>query len=133
MDAGIPDKEASASSFGNGALFQDDSRRFNAEIQYNNNFGELSLVAGLQYQLDQANSLGSYLLDGSEDESIDISQVGGYAHLTYDFPGGWRVLAAARADNHEIYDFNLVPKFGILNVGKTISFPREIWREWDWH
>lgn len=116
LDAGLSDREARGSgSYGNGALFQDDSRRLNAEAQYNNTFGALELIGGVQYQLDKANSLGSYLLDNGE--SIDISQMGAYAHLTYNFGDGWRLLAAGRADNHEIYDFNFVPKFGILKVG----------------
>lgn len=117
LDAGFSDAEArGAGSYGNGALFQDDSRRLNAEVQYNNTFGKLSLVTGLQYQLDKANSLGSYLLDGGE--YIDVNQFGGYAHLNYEIDSRWRVIAAARADNHEIYDFNFIPKFGLLNVGE---------------
>lgn len=117
VDAGVRPSVALQSSYGNGALFQDDSRRLNAEVQYNNTFGKLSLVTGIQYQQDMANSLGTYLLDS--DGSIDVSQMGGYAHLTYEFGGGWRALAAARADNHEIYGFNFVPKFGLLHVGNA--------------
>ncbi len=117
LDAGVPENTAGGKlSLGNGALFQDNSERLNAEVQYNNEFGRLSLVTGAQYQLDMANSKNTYLLDGNGD--INVAQIGAYAHLTYDFGGGWRGLAAARADNHEIYDFNFVPKLGILNVGK---------------
>ena len=117
LDAGVPENTAGGKlSLGNGALFQDNSERLNAEVQYNNEFGRLSLVTGAQYQLDMANSKNTYLLDGNGD--INVAQIGAYAHLTYDFGGGWRGLAAARADNHEIYDFNFVPKLGLLNVGK---------------
>lgn len=117
LDAGVqPEIAAGDMSYGNGALFQDDSRRLNAEVQYNNTFGNLGLIIGGQYQLDKANSLGSYLLDNGD--FIDVSQIGAYAHLTYDFGGGWRALVAGRADNHEIYDFNFVPKLGVLKVGK---------------
>ncbi len=119
LDAGQPDQVARGPlSYGSGALFQDASRRLNAEIQYNNSFGKLNLITGVQYQLDRANSLGTYLLDSDADDYIDVRQVGGYAHLTYDFSGGWRVLGAARLDNHEIYDFNFIPKFGILKIGE---------------
>ncbi len=118
IDAGLSPKEAGGDfSYGSGALFQDDSQRWNAEAQYNNTFGNLDVIAGVQYQLDKANSLGSYLLDENEDDFIDVAQLGGYAHLTYKFGNGWRVLGAARADNHEIYGFNFIPKFGILRVG----------------
>jgi len=115
IDAGATDAAARQSSYGNGALFQDDSERLNAEAQYNNTFGNLEVVAGVQYQLDKANSRGTYLLDG--DGTIDINQVGGYGHLTYKFGNGWKALAAARADDHEIYGFNFIPKFGILKIG----------------
>jgi outer membrane receptor for ferrienterochelin and colicins len=116
LNGGLSDQEARGPlSYGNGALFQDNSNRLNAEAQYNDQFGRLGLVTGVQYQLDRANSLGSYLLDN--DGFIEISQVGGYAHLTYDFRGGWRAIAAARADYHEVYEFNFVPKMGLLRIG----------------
>ncbi|MEM6726420.1 MAG: TonB-dependent receptor, partial [Bacteroidota bacterium] len=120
IDAGAPRDVALQSSYGNGALFQDDSERFNAEAQFNESFGNLSIVTGVQFQQDRANSNGTYLLDGDGD--IVINQVGGYGHLTYDFGGGFRALAAARADYHEVYEFNLVPKLGMLYVGDIGTF-----------
>lgn len=117
-DAGLSEADASGSaSYASGALFVDRSRRWNAEIQYNNQFGKLNMVTGVQYQLDKAGSEGTYLLDGGEGGTIDVSQTGGYLHLAYDFSGGWRAIAAARLDNHEIYDFNFVPKMGLLKIG----------------
>ena len=117
LDAGQSDAVARGPlSYASGALFQDASDRWNAEAQYYNTFGNLKLVTGLQYQLDRANSRGSYLLDENDDDFITVNQLGAYAHLTYDFGGGWRALAAARADNHEIYDFNFVPKLGLLHI-----------------
>lgn len=118
LDAGLPDAQARGPlSYASGALFQDASNRLNAEAQYNNSYGNLDVVTGIQYQLDRANSRGTYLLDENADDFINVTQLGAYAHLTYDFGGGWRALAAARADNHEIYDFNFVPKFGLLRIG----------------
>ncbi|MTB53434.1 TonB-dependent receptor [Lewinella sp. W8] len=119
LDAGFSDAEARGPlSYASGALFQDASNRLNTEFQYYNTFGQLKVVGGVQYQLDRANSRGTYLLDENEDDFIEVSQLGAYAHLTYDFGGGWRGLAAARADNHEIYDFNFVPKLGLLKIGE---------------
>lgn len=121
---GLSDAEARGEySYSSGALFKDDSDRFNAEIQYNNVFGELELIAGAQWQMDRANSLGTYLIEDPlnefyNDPNIVVNQYGGYAHLTYNFPGGWRVLAAARGDYHDVYEFNLVPKFGLLRIGE---------------
>lgn len=123
LDAGLPEEVAAGpDSYGNGALFQDRSRRFNGEFQYNNTFGNLSLVTGTQFQYDQANSLGSYLLDQDADDYINVYQIGAYAHLTYAFGDGWRAIAAARADYHEFYEFNLVPKFGLLKIGDRGTF-----------
>lgn len=120
LDAGFSDAEARGeASFASGARFQDNSQRWNAEVQYNNTFGIVNLVGGVQFQQDRANSLGTYLLDENEDDFIDVAQLGAYAHLTFELGNGWRALAAARADNHEIYDFNFVPKLGVLKVGRT--------------
>lgn len=116
---GMSHADAKANSFGN-ALFVDDSKRWNAEAQYNNTYGRLNVVVGAQYQKDIADSKGTYLLD--KDGAIEVSQLGAYAHLTYNFDRGWRVLAAARADNHEVYDFNFIPKFGVLKVGDKGTF-----------
>ncbi|HMQ06077.1 MAG TPA: TonB-dependent receptor [Saprospiraceae bacterium] len=119
LDAGQSDQVARGPlSYASGALFQDASNRWNAEIQYNNSLGKLNLITGVQYQLDKANSLGTYLLDMDENDYIDVGQIGGYVHLTHDFRGGWRALAAARFDHHEIYDFNFIPKFGILKIAE---------------
>ena len=120
---GLSDEEARGEqSFSTGAKFRDDSDRWNSEFQYNNNFGSLELIAGGQWQQDRANSLGSYLLENElnefyDGEDIVVNQYGGYAHLTYEFNRGWKALAAARADYHDVYEFNFVPKFGLLKIG----------------
>ena len=121
LDAGFSDEEARGeSSYASGARFVDDSERWNAEMQYNNSFGNLDFIVGAQWQLDRANSKGSYLLDNSE--FIDVSQIGAYLHLDYSFGDGWKAIAAARADNHEIYDFNFVPKFGLTKTVGSGTF-----------
>lgn len=118
IDAGLaPSVARGAASYASGALFQDDSRRWNAEAQYYNTFGNLDFIAGVQYQSDQANSLGTYLLDEDENDFITVNQLGAYLHLNYDFGSGFKAIAAGRFDNHEIYDFNFIPKFGLLKVG----------------
>jgi len=124
IDAGLPHEVArGASSYASGALFQDASRRWNAEAQYYDTFGKLDFIAGAQFQSDQANSLGTYLLDENEDDYITVNQLGAYLHLNYDFGGGFKAIASGRFDNHEIYDFNFIPKFGLLKIGE-----RGTWR-----
>ena len=102
-----------------GAVFRDASRRFNAEVQYNNNWGGFYAIAGAQYQLDMADSKGTYLLD--QDGAINIGQTGFYTQLEYKLTdSGWNFLAGARVDNHDLYGTNFIPKFAItknLNNG----------------
>ncbi|MBL7781657.1 MAG: TonB-dependent receptor [Saprospiraceae bacterium] len=114
-----------------GALFQDDSRRLNGELQYNNSVGKLfDLIVGAQYQQDVARSNNTYLLDKGED--ITIGQFGGYAQLERKF-GKMRAVVAARADNHDLYGFNFIPKAALvyttdkgsarITYGKGIAAP----------
>ncbi|MBJ2174167.1 TonB-dependent receptor [Aureibaculum sp. A20] len=114
-----------------GSVFEDASKRFNAEGQYNNNWGGFYLTLGAQYQLDMANSNGTYLLD---DGGIDIDQKGVYTQLEYKIAeSGWNFLFGARVDNHELYGSNFIPKLAITKVmdkgtfrvtyGKGIAVP----------
>ena len=123
LAAGLSDEEARGDfSYQSGALFKDDSKRWNAEVQYNNSFGLLDVIVGGQWQQDRANSQNTYLLeqqanDFFNDGDIVLNQYGAYAHLTFNFGGGWKALAASRLDYHDVYEFNVVPKLGILRVG----------------
>ena len=102
-----------------GALFRDDSKRLNGEIQYNNDFGVkgMNVIVGAQYQYDMANSLGTYLLD-NKGEGIDVGQIGVYAQFEKSLGNGFKTVLAARADNHDLYGFNFVPKAAILKIGE---------------
>lgn len=96
-----------------GSVFKDDSRRFNAEAQYNNNFGAFSYVVGAQYQQDRADSKNTYLLDA--DGPIVIEQTGVYGQLEYTFEdAGIDLLFVGRYDDHELYGGNFIPKAAIV-------------------
>lgn len=114
-----------------GAVFKDASKRFNAEAQYNNNWNEFYLTLGAQYQLDMADSKGTYLLD---EDGIDLDQTGIYTQLEYKLPDtGWGFLLGGRIDNHELYGSNFIPKVAVtkkvnsgtfrLTYGKGIAVP----------
>lgn len=104
-----------------GALFKDDSKRLNGEIQYNNIFGNIKLVTGLQLQRDMANSNNTYLLDGNG--IIQLDQIGGYAQVEYEINDtGLKLIVAARGDNHELYGFNFIPKAGVLYTTEIGTF-----------
>ncbi len=95
-----------------GAVFKDASRRLNGEVQYNNTFGIFNLVVGTQYQRDMAFSKNTYLLD--RDGDIVINQIGLYTQGELTLPGHFKLIAAARADQHDRYGFNFIPKAGLV-------------------
>jgi len=133
IDGGATEAEAEESSLGNGATFADDSKRWNAEVQYHDTFGKAKVVVGSQWQRDNANSNGTYLLDNGGKDPIIINQIGVYGQLDYQFTEAFKAVAAFRGDNHEVYGFNFIPKAGLvysagngafrLTYGKGIATP----------
>jgi len=133
IDGGATEAEAEKSSLGNGATFADDSKRWNAEVQYHDTFGKAKVVVGSQWQRDNANSNGTYLLDNGGKDPIIINQIGVYGQLDYQFTEAFKAVAAFRGDNHEVYGFNFIPKAGLvysagngafrLTYGKGIATP----------
>lgn len=136
VDAGFSDEEARQRSFAEqwlanpllpggglslsrGALFRDDSRRWNAEVQYNNNWGGFNVIVGAQWQRDDANSKGTYLLDNNG-KGIVINQIGPYFQVEKPFLSsiGLKAVIASRFDYHDLYGFNFVPKAGLLRIGE---------------
>ncbi|MEO0899398.1 MAG: TonB-dependent receptor [Bacteroidota bacterium] len=95
-----------------GAIFKDQSNRLNAEVQGNQTWGDFSIIGGAQFQRDMANSLGTYLIDG--DGQININQIGVYAQAEYKIGNKLKLMGALRADNHDLYGFNFVPKGALL-------------------
>ncbi|MBW3545788.1 MAG: TonB-dependent receptor [Bacteroidetes bacterium] len=114
----LPEAELQRQSLTRGALFQDKSRRWNAELQYNNHIAKkFYYTFGAQWQRDMANSLGTYLLDKDENDYITLNQFGGYGQFDYNFGARIKATAAFRGDHHEIYGFNFLPKFGLVKSG----------------
>ena len=126
-DAGFSEDEARSRSFTEqwfgktptagvalqrGAVFKDASRRINGEVQYNNTFGIFNLVVGTQYQRDMAFSQHTYLFD--RDGDIVINQIGLYTQGELTLPSHFKLIAAARADQHDRYGFNFIPKGGLV-------------------
>lgn len=124
IDAGMTHEEALAQSYDGGALFRDNSNRINGELQYRNEWGGLNMIVGAQFQRDNANSLNTYLIQEDENDVISVNQFGGYGQARYKFADDkFEGLFAFRADNHEIYGFNFVPKVGFL-----FHQPNSTWR-----
>ncbi len=114
IDGGASEAAAEESSLGNGATFADDSKRWNAEVQYHDEFGKAKVVVGSQWQRDNANSNGTYLLDNNGNDPIIINQIGVYGQVDYQFTDLFKAVVAFRGDNHEVYGFNFIPKGGLV-------------------
>lgn len=98
----------------NGARFKEQSGRLNAEAQYNYTFKDagLSLIAGLNYQLDKPNTFGTSLNDFTN--RIEIRQVGGVVQLEKTLPADIRLIGSARVDNHSIFGNLFAPKLAFV-------------------
>lgn len=127
IDAGFSEDESRARSFTEAwtgsrvtgkalnkiALTRDHSRRINGEVQYNNEWYGLNVILGVQWQRDLADSRGTILLD--QGGPIILDQVGSYAQVEHSFgESGFKTILAARADHHELYGFNMIPKAAVL-------------------
>ncbi len=130
-DSSFSYQKAGAFVLPRGAIFKDNSARWNAEVQYNNTLNQLHYIVGAQYQKDIADSKGTYLLDAP---GIYLEQFGGYAQLEHPIAEtGMRVIVAARGDHHELYGFNFIPKAALtysnpvgtfrVTYGKGIAAP----------
>lgn len=109
----FPD-EAEAYALRLGNRFKEESKRLNAEAQYNYEFEKigLQLVAGLNYQKDNPNTFGTSLADATQ--KIEVTQFGGALQLEQKLPAGFKLYAAARLDNHSVFGDLFAPKMGLV-------------------
>ncbi|RMI26225.1 MAG: TonB-dependent receptor [Calditrichaeota bacterium] len=103
------------------AIFIDDSRRWNAELQYNNTLAGFNFILGGQWQRDMADSKGTYLLD--QDGPITLDQFGLYGQVEKPLGNSFKAVLAARVDDHELYGTNFIPKAALV-----YSTPNGTWR-----
>jgi iron complex outermembrane receptor protein len=104
--------EAYATRLGN--MFKEESKRFNAEAQYNYNFSKIGLnvVAGASYQHDAPKSFGTVLIDANE--KVEITQYGGALQLEKTLPADFKIVAAARLDHHSLFGDMFSPKVALV-------------------
>ena len=109
-----PDQaEAFATRLGN--RFKEQSRRFNAEGQYNYNFEKAGvyMVVGASYQKDDPKTFGTSLADASQ--RVEVSQYGGALQLEKTFKASdIKLIGAARLDHHSLFGNMFAPKLGIV-------------------
>lgn len=120
---GLSDEEACGDYFYEmGVFFQDVLSCFNVEIQYNESFGGLELIVGVQWQQDCVNFNGIYFIENEfnlfwDGDYIVVNQYGVYVYLIYNFGGGFKVIGVVCYDYYDVYEVNFVLKFGLLKIG----------------
>lgn len=97
-----------------GNRFKEESKRFNAEAQYNYNFSRIGLymVAGATYQKDDPKTFGTSLADAQQ--KVEVSQYGGALQLEKTLPADIKFVAAARLDHHSLFGDMFSPKLGVV-------------------
>jgi iron complex outermembrane receptor protein len=125
--------EAEAYALRLGNRFKEESRRFNAEAQYNYNFQNIGLymVASTSYQKDNPKTYGTSLADANQ--KVEVTQYGGALQLEKTLPADFKVVAAARLDHHSLFKNMFAPKVGVvkginggavrLTYGKAFAAP----------
>ena len=96
------------------ATGKEESKRLNADAQYNYTFRDagLFLVAGINYQLERPNGFGRNLLDSAQ--RISITQYGAVSQLEKSLPWNMRFIGAIRYDHHSNYGDFFSPKLGLI-------------------
>lgn len=113
-NSGIPANQFDIESIRESLAFIDDTKIYDSELQYNNTFGGLNLVTGVQYRNFQPESKGTYLEDG-QGQDISRELIGGYAQLDYELvPEKLNAVAAARLDGNSDYDTQFSPKGSLV-------------------
>ena len=113
-NAGTPVDQFDLEGIRESLAFIDDTEIYDSELQYNNTFGDLNLVTGVQYRNFQPESKGTYLEDRAG-QDISRELIGGYAQLDYDLiPDKLNAVAAARIDGNSDYDTQFSPKGSLV-------------------
>lgn len=109
----FPD-EAEAFALRLGNRFKEESRRLNAEAQYNYEFKKvgLNVVAGASYQKDNPNTFGTSLADAQQ--KIEVTQYGGVLQLEKTLPAQIKLYASGRLDHHSVFGNLFAPKVGLV-------------------
>ncbi|MEQ1797299.1 MAG: TonB-dependent receptor [Lacibacter sp.] len=110
----LPPDSAQAFATRLGNTFKEESKRFNAEAQYNYNFSTigLNMIVGTTYQKDLPKTFGTVLIDANE--KVEITQFGGAIQLEKTLPADFKLVAAARLDNHSLFGNMFSPKLGLV-------------------
>ncbi len=113
----------------------DNSNKLSMEMQVNQKFGSVKLIAGIDYTKFQPKSGRTYLDDIGVDpisgevegEDIVINQSGLYGQAQVSLPASLALTAAVRMDNHDNYGSNVSPRVGLVWKGLKFGNFRLTW------
>ncbi len=97
-----------------GNRFKEESKRFNSEAQYNYNLANAGvyLVASASYQKDDPKTFGTSLADATQ--KVEVTQYGGALQLEKTLPADFKLVTAARLDNHSLFGNLFAPKVAVV-------------------
>jgi iron complex outermembrane receptor protein len=110
----LPPDSAELNALRLGNRFKEESKRFNAEAQYNYNFQDIGLymVASTSYQKDNPKTYGTSLADANQ--KVEVTQYGGAIQLEKTLPADFKLVGAARLDNHSLFGNLFAPKLALV-------------------
>jgi len=111
---GAPEDPSTLDAVREQIKFIDESQLIDSELQYQNAFGGLKLITGLQLRLYKPSSKGSYLAD-TDGKTLSATELGGYLQADYSLlRDTLRLVAAARVDTHSNYSAQFSPKAAVV-------------------
>jgi outer membrane receptor for ferrienterochelin and colicins len=113
-NGGAPEDPSELDAVRDQIKFIDESQLIDSELQYQNAFGGLKLISGLQLRLYKPSSKGSYLAD-TNGKKLNATEFGGYLQADYSLlRDTLRLVAAARVDTHSNYSAQFSPKAAVV-------------------
>ncbi len=109
-NGGVPSDPAVMEGFKDQIRGIDHSELIDSELQYQNTFGGVKLVTGLQLRQHNPNTEGTSLADGGG-KRLHVTELGGYVQADKSLlRDRLRLVAAARLDSHSNYAPQFSPK-----------------------
>lgn len=113
-NGGAPEDVSSLEDIKEQIKFIDQSQLIDSEVQYQNAFGGLKLITGLQLRYYNPSSKGTYLAD-VDGKTLNATEFGGYLQGDYSLlRDRLRLVAAARVDTHSNYSAQFSPKAAVV-------------------
>jgi outer membrane receptor for ferrienterochelin and colicins len=111
---GAPEDPSSLDEIREQIKFIDRSQLIDSEVQYQNEFGGVKLITGLQLRLYNPVSEGTILSD-IDGKKLNATEFGGYVQGDYSLlRDKLRLVAALRADTHSNYSAQFSPKGAVV-------------------